>query len=195
MEYINISDVINQNYSFDLSIDQPHLSPMAFQRCEQGHDPNGAAHPTTSGDSAHAPRRKGRLVPACAGSTGRSSGRMEAHGTHTWKDWGMDMNSVSLRRHRPAPRSKLPRVNIFLRFVADRHDLWLANRAHARWRRELHALDARILRDIGMTYAMIDDVSHAAHARDLARLRASAETTFPPHYDPSLAKLAPHIEV
>ena len=44
-------------------------------------------------------------------------------------------------------------------------------------------------------YAMIDDVSHAAHARDLARLRASAETTFPPHYDPSLAKLAPHIEV
>jgi len=106
----------------------------------------------------------------------------------------MDMNSVSLRRHRPAPRSTLPRGNMFLRFIANRHDLWLARRAHARWRRELHALDTRILRDIGLTHGVIDDVSGAAQARDLARLRVDAETTFPPHCDPSLAKLAPHIE-
>jgi len=106
----------------------------------------------------------------------------------------MDMTSASLRRRRPAPRSALPRTNAFLRFIAERHDVWLTHRAHARWRRELHGLDARILRDIGLTYAMIDDVSRAAEAQDLARLRAAAETTFPPHYDPSLAKLAPHIE-
>ena len=106
----------------------------------------------------------------------------------------MDMNSVPLRRHRPAPRSNLPRANRFLRFLADRHDRWLANRAHTRWRRELHTLDTRILRDIGLTHGMIDDISRTAKTRDLARLRAYSETTFPPHCDPSLAKLAPHIE-
>jgi hypothetical protein len=42
---------------------------------------------------------------------------------------------------------------------------------------------------------MIDDVSRAGQARDLTQLRDNAETIFPPHYDPSLTKLAHHIEV
>ncbi|MEP4378411.1 MAG: hypothetical protein ABJ215_14735 [Alphaproteobacteria bacterium] len=106
----------------------------------------------------------------------------------------MDMKDKRLRRARPAPRSALPRTNKLLRHIADWHDRWLARRAHARWRRELQALDPRILRDIGLTYAVIDEVSRAARARDLAGLQANAETTFPPHCDPSLAKLAHHVE-
>lgn len=104
----------------------------------------------------------------------------------------MDMTRISPRRQRPAKR---PRTNAFFRSIADRHDLWLTNRAHARWRRELHALDARILRDIGLTDATIDNVSRAAYARDKAQLQGRRETTFRPHCDPSLAKLAPHVEV
>ena len=106
----------------------------------------------------------------------------------------MDMNHVKLRRHRPAPRSGLPRTNRFLKFLAERHDLWLAHRAHARWRQELQALDPRLLRDIGLTNWTGDDVSRVAQARDLAQIAAEAKTTFPPHCDPSLAKLAPHLE-
>lgn len=107
----------------------------------------------------------------------------------------MDMNQMTHRRQRPAPRSGLPRGNRFLQFLAVRHDLWLARRTHARWRRQLRDMDPRLLRDIGLTYWTIDEVSRAAEARDVARLAADAETTFPPHCDPSLAKLAPHIEV
>tara|TARA_R110002110_G_scaffold415612_2_gene651698 strand:+ start:161687 stop:162010 length:324 start_codon:yes stop_codon:yes gene_type:complete len=107
----------------------------------------------------------------------------------------MDMNHTALRRHRTAPRSGLPRTNSFLKFLAERHDLWLAQRTHARWRRELHAMDPRLLRDIGLTYWTIDDVSRAAQARDMALIAAETKTTFPPHCDPSLAKLAPHLEV
>lgn len=106
----------------------------------------------------------------------------------------MDMNNVALRRLRHAPRSGLPRGNRFLRVLAHRHDLWLARRAHARWRAELHAMDPRLLRDIGLTPGLIDEMSGAAEARDLARLAARAESTIPPHCDLSLAKLATHIE-
>jgi hypothetical protein len=49
--------------------------------------------------------------------------------------------------------------------------------------------------DTGLTHGMIDDVSRAGQARDLTQLRDNAETIFPPHYDPSLTKLAHHIEV
>lgn len=109
----------------------------------------------------------------------------------------MDLNRTHThelpRRHREAPRSTLPRASRFMRFLAHRHDRWLAQRAHTRWREELHTLDPRLLRDIGLTDAIIDDVSRAAEARDIARIAAS-ETTFPPHCDPSLAKLAHDIE-
>ena len=56
-------------------------------------------------------------------------------------------------------------------------------------------MDPRLLRDIGLTYWTIDDVSRAAQARDMALIAAETKTTFPPHCDPSLAKLAPHLEV
>ena len=80
-----------------------------------------------------------------------------------------------------------------MQFLAHRHDRWLAQRAHARWREELHTLDPRLLRDIGLTDWTIDDVSRVAEARDMALIAAS-ESTFPPHCDPSLAKLAHDIE-
>jgi uncharacterized protein YjiS (DUF1127 family) len=120
---------------------------------------------------------------------------METQGTHERKDRDMDMTHISPRRQRPAPRSALPRTNAFFRFIADQHDLWLINRAHARWRRELRALDTRILRDIGLTYATIDNVSRAAHARDMAQLQARAEITIPPQCHPSLTNMTPHVEV
>lgn len=106
----------------------------------------------------------------------------------------MDMKLINHDRFRRAPRSPIPRTNTLLAALANWHDEWLVRRAHARWRRELQALDARILDDIGLTYAQIDDVSRTALARDSATRGTAGETTFPPQYHRGLAKLAHHIE-
>ncbi|MGB0626028.1 MAG: hypothetical protein ACPGQ5_05610 [Alphaproteobacteria bacterium] len=165
-----------------------------------------ARHPATDpvvlDDRAHARPRPGRDTPRHrdrdAVTRLRDGARRDLGARlHERKDRDMDLNRTHThelpRRHREAPRSTLPRASRFMRFLAHRHDRWLAQRAHTRWREELHTLDPRLLRDIGLTDAIIDDVSRAAEARDMARITAS-ETTFPPHCDPSLAKLAHDIE-
>lgn len=106
----------------------------------------------------------------------------------------MDMRTGSQDRVRRAPRSPLPRSNPLFARIAHWHDMWIARRTHANWRRELRGLDGHILDDIGLTYAMADEIGRRAQARDSEALRRASETTFPPQYDPGLAKLANHIE-
>lgn len=61
-------------------------------------------------------------------------------------------------RTRPSPKSPIARTGLFSRFLADLHDVWLACRFAARARRELITLDDRILRDIGLNRAVIEDI-------------------------------------
>jgi len=104
---------------------------------------------------------------------------------------------ISPRRVRPVPTSSLARSNPALRLLALAHDVWLARRATAKWRRELQVLDSRILRDIGVNQLIIAEICDAAENRAAAaqqrKWREMRESTFPPHCEPDVAKVAPNI--
>lgn len=103
----------------------------------------------------------------------------------------------SPRRIRPVPTSSIARTNGVLRLLALAHDVWLARRVTAKWRRELQTLDNRILRDIGVNQLIIKEICDAAENRADAtqqrKWREMRESTFPPHCEPDVAKVAPNI--
>lgn len=107
-------------------------------------------------------------------------------------------HAISPRRIRPVPTSPIVRTNAALRLLALVHDVWLARRTTAKWRRELQTLDHRILRDIGVNQLIIGEICDAAENRaDAAhqrKWREMRESTFPPHCEPDIAKVAPNIK-
>lgn len=107
-------------------------------------------------------------------------------------------HAISPRRIRSVPTSPVARNNPVLRLIALVHDVWLARRATAKWRRELQTLDSRILRDIGVNQLIIKEICNTAKNRAAAaqqrKWREIAESTFLPHCEPDVAKVAPNIK-
>lgn len=70
----------------------------------------------------------------------------------------MALNVTTPARERPVPRSSLARSNPLMSLLADLDDSRLARKHAAAARRELQEIDARILRDIGLNHAVLEEI-------------------------------------
>ncbi len=102
----------------------------------------------------------------------------------------MAVNRYKPSRPRPVPASSraAPRAWTHPAFLvfARWHRAWRAHRTQVQWQRELAALDARMLRDVGLEPADVRRLTQV--------VKKPAESTIPPQYLPGLAKLAHHLE-
>jgi len=84
----------------------------------------------------------------------------------------MALNVTTPARERPVPRSPLARSNPLMSLLADLDDARLARKHAAAALRELQGLDARMLRDIGLNHAVLEEILRHRKPRKRPELRS-----------------------